>query len=106
MSGDPPDVEHEGAVPPAEGEAPPAASQAPEGLPEPEPPPPVAGSSNEPEPTIVALVFLLPPLALGGTALGLLLAGNFAWNPLGVGLFVGLVVSVIGFGVIRQLFQN
>ncbi|MGE0712657.1 MAG: hypothetical protein AB7N76_09005 [Planctomycetota bacterium] len=81
----------------------PAASAPP---PEPSPPPPVAGSNQDPEPTVVALVFLLPPLALGGVALGLLLAGNFAWDPLGVALFVGLIASVAGFAVIRRLFQD
>ena len=68
-------------------------------------PPPVAGNES-PEPAVVALVFLLPPLALGGTALGLLLAGGYGWNPLGVGLMVGLVASVVGFAVIRRIFDK
>ena len=68
-------------------------------------PPPVAGNES-PEPAVVALVFLLPPLALGGTALGLLLAGGYGWNPLGVGLIVGLVASVVGFAVIRRIFDK
>ena len=69
------------------------------------PPPPVAGNES-PEPAVVALVFLLPPLALGGTALGLLLAGGYGWNPLGVGLMLGLVASVVGFAVIRRIFDK
>ena len=69
-----------------------------------EPPPPVAGNES-PEPAVVALVFLLPPLALGGTALGLLVAGGYGWNPLGVGLMVGLIASVVGFAVIRRIFD-
>lgn len=70
-----------------------------------EAPPPVAGNES-PEPAVVALVFLLPPLALGGTALGLLVAGGYGWNPLGVGLIVGLIASVVGFAVIRRIFDT
>jgi hypothetical protein len=71
-----------------------------------EAPPPVAGGGGDPEPAVVAMVFLIPPLAFGGAALGLILAYRLEWNPLGVGLFVGLVVSVLGFAVVRRLFDN
>lgn len=70
-----------------------------------ETPPPVEGGHNL-EPAVLALVFLAPPLALGGTAIGLLLYGGFAWNALGIGLVIGLVASIGFFFVVRRVFDS
>lgn len=70
-----------------------------------ESPPPVEGG-HDLEPAVLALVFLAPPLALGGSAIGLLLYGGFAWNALGIGLVIGLAASIGFFFVVRRVFAS
>ena len=70
-----------------------------------ETPPPVEGGHNL-GPAVLALVFLAPPLALGGSAIGLLIYGGFAWDALGIGLVIGLVASIGFFFVVRRVFDS
>ena len=67
------------------------------------PPPPVEGGHNL-EPIVLALVFLVPPIALGGSAIALAFAKDLAWNPLAVALVIGLVASIAFFFVVRRVF--
>ncbi|MBL4844810.1 MAG: hypothetical protein JKY65_04720 [Planctomycetes bacterium] len=66
-------------------------------------PPPVESGRNL-EPVALAVVFLLPPIALGGAAIFLGLTRGLAWNPLAVGLVIGLVASIGFFFVVRRIF--
>lgn len=67
------------------------------------PPPPVEGG-HDLEPIVLALVFLVPPIALGGSAIALAFAKELAWNPLAVGLVIGLVASIGFYFVVRRVF--
>lgn len=67
------------------------------------PPPPVEGGHNL-EPIVLALVFLVPPIALGGSAIALAFAKDLAWNPLAVALVIGLVASIGFYFVVRRVF--
>ncbi len=67
------------------------------------PPPPVEGGHNL-EPIVLALVFLVPPIALGGSAIALAFAKDLAWNPLAVALVIGLVASIAFYFVVRRVF--
>lgn len=82
---------------------PPAATLGPD-LAEETPPPVEAG--RDLEPAVLAVVFLFPPLLLGGTAIGLLIYGGFAWDALGIGLVIGLVLSIGFFFVVRRIFTE
>ena len=65
--------------------------------------PPVEGGHNL-EPIVLALVFLVPPIALGGSAIALAFAKDLAWNPLAVALVIGLVASIAFYFVVRRVF--
>ena len=67
---------------------------------------PSAGpGSEEYEPTTVALVFMLPPLALGTALLAVLFRHQIALDALGNALLVGLVICMVVFAVVRARFR-
>jgi hypothetical protein len=68
------------------------------------PPPPVEAGAQDMEPIVLALVFLVPPIALGGSAIALAFSKKLAWNPLAVGLVIGLVASIGFYFVVRRVF--
>lgn len=67
-------------------------------------PPPVEAGAQDMEPIVLALVFLVPPILLGGSAIALAFSKQLAWNPLAVGLVIGLVASVGFYFVVRRVF--
>lgn len=84
-------------------EVPESGTVEPESLGDETPPEPVESGRNL-EPIVLGLVFLVPPIVLGGSAITLAFAKNLAWNPLAVGLVVGLLASIGFYFVMRRIF--